>query len=209
MSCSLGRRQNVEILHYWWKTGAQDSNVLQNSSRITITSNLQSSSLLISSVTARDSGLYVCEIVVDKTSLLYTYTGNGSHLLVTVTPVISLWIEEEKALLICEAQRFYPQNLTILWSFSLMETQSWDNVTENEDRTYTKRSTVKITSRMWGQSVTCCLEHRSLTAPLSKSLNLYGSVTSLYHQLFPVRVLMTLILILSPLICQLYIHFAK
>ncbi|XP_063289556.1 uncharacterized protein LOC134573703 [Pelobates fuscus] len=174
MSCSVEGRQNVNILHYYWKkTGAQNSTKLQDSSIVTITSNLQSSSLLIPSVTARDSGLYVCDTMIDNTSLLYTYTGNGSHLLVTVTPVISLWIEEAKELLICEAQRFYPQNLTISWSFSLMETQTWDNFTENEDSTYTKRSTVKITEGLWGQSVICSLGHRSLTAKLSKSLSLY------------------------------------
>ncbi|KAM4700697.1 tyrosine-protein phosphatase non-receptor type substrate 1-like [Discoglossus pictus] len=156
------------LLFYWSSNGS----IMSNSSRITV-----SSSLLITSVTPVDSGQYVCSV----RSFHRTQTednGNGTELLVTVTPTLSVRmeaVEPGRWLLVCEAKRFYPQELNISWSFSLRGLQIQENLTEDEDGTYSKTSSVEITEELMdlgGSGVTCYLQHITLTEPLSKTWDL-------------------------------------
>uniref|UniRef100_A0A8C5P6H9 Ig-like domain-containing protein n=1 Tax=Leptobrachium leishanense TaxID=445787 RepID=A0A8C5P6H9_9ANUR len=200
MSCSIEETQGVRILHYYWfMNGIQVISADQDRSRASITSGLQSSSLLISSLTLGDTGLYVCQIQAINKSIPRTYTGNGTRLLVTVSPGIILRMEEEENLLLCEAQRFHPQELKISWRFPLMEAETQDTLTENEDGTYTQRSTMNITEEMRGLRVTCVLEHISLTAPLHETITVTGSSS------FDYRYLCFLLLLLLPLLCVAFI----
>ncbi|XP_053313884.1 uncharacterized protein LOC128475414 [Spea bombifrons] len=177
MFCTLGGPQrNWDSVYFYWKV---NSTGIHNSSRVTITSGPRSlsSSLRISPVTARDSGLYECEIWTLQNHFQESRTGNGTRLLVGVTPVIpviTLTMDKEKQLLICEAQRFYPPELNIFWSFSNLENQTQDTLVENADGTYTKRSTVGIADIMREREVTCSLQHISLTAPLNDTLYVSG-----------------------------------
>ncbi|XP_053311015.1 signal-regulatory protein gamma-like [Spea bombifrons] len=176
MFCTLGEPQsNWDSVYFSWRV---NSTAIHPSSRVTITSGPRSlsSSLRISPVTARDSGLYECEIWGMNNYIVgEPYTGNGTRLLVAAYPVITLMMDKEKQLLICEAQRFYPPELNISWSFSNMENQTQDTLVENADGTYTKRSTVGIADIMREREVTCSLQHISLTAPLNDTLYVSGA----------------------------------
>ncbi|XP_075054369.1 uncharacterized protein LOC142140557 [Mixophyes fleayi] len=196
MSCNIKGSENVQIEYYYWHvTRSQQSTLLENNSRVGLTSN----SLVISSVTPRDTGLYVCQLLNYKLDVFY---GPGTNLLITATPVMSLRVDTEKNLLICEAERFYPHELEISWNNSTDGYQVLQTLTENEDGTYTKRSILKVTEELLGQKMTCHLWHitRNVT------LHHYDPRLILYQQLFPVRILLVVILILSFVSCRVYLR---
>ncbi|XP_053311021.1 tyrosine-protein phosphatase non-receptor type substrate 1-like [Spea bombifrons] len=104
-------------------------------------------------------------------------------------------MDKEKQLLICEAQRFYPPELNISWSFSNMENQTQDTLVENVDGTYTKRSTVGIADIMREREVTCSLQHISLTAPLNDTLYVSDPSPVRYHYLFLLLLILTVLFV--------------
>ncbi|KAM4700706.1 tyrosine-protein phosphatase non-receptor type substrate 1-like [Discoglossus pictus] len=174
-----------------------------------------SSLLVLSMVTPRDSGLYVCSVRVTDPKA-EVFSGNGTWILVTVSPTLNVRMEmmEESQFLVCEAKKFYPQELNVSWNFSLMDLQIQENLTENEDGTYTKTSSVEITEELRNKAhdgVTCYLQHITLTEPISGVLypptrNMSGVRISLYLYLFPVRILLFIIPIVYLLIFRIFFH---
>ncbi|XP_075054368.1 uncharacterized protein LOC142140556 isoform X2 [Mixophyes fleayi] len=82
MSCKTEGAENIKILHYYWSMNTSVSSTsLVNSSRVTITPG----SLVISSVTTNDTGLYICSV---RVSNLNFYIGNETRLLVTEPPTV-------------------------------------------------------------------------------------------------------------------------
>ncbi|OCT93550.1 hypothetical protein XELAEV_18011228mg [Xenopus laevis] len=158
MSCTVqGAPSDWTLFNIYWKLKGTNPNgsalnntdvTLQNNSRIFI-SGLKghSSSLIISSVRPKDSGTYV------------------------LTPVLHLRAETEGQLLVCEAQRFYPPELNISWSFSAEENPAQETLNENPDGTYTKTSTINVTEELWDTHVICQVQH--VTLPRLLPLHLY------------------------------------
>ncbi|XP_041437089.1 signal-regulatory protein gamma-like [Xenopus laevis] len=184
MSCTVqGAPSDWTLFNIYWKLKGTNPNgsalnntdvTLQNNSRIFI-SGLKghSSSLIISSVRPKDSGTYVCEALILNKSKQMNYTGTGTLLIINnVTPVLHLRAETEGQLLVCEAQRFYPPELNISWSFSAEENPAQETLNENPDGTYNKTSTINVTEELWDTHVICQVQHVTLPMPLPLRLYL-------------------------------------
>ncbi|XP_053311018.1 patr class I histocompatibility antigen, C alpha chain-like [Spea bombifrons] len=216
MTCTMEGGDTSWIWIYRWTLNG--SSVINTRTRVMIPFAFEPSSLHIWAVTPSDSGLYVCSVrVFYPQSRLYS--GNGTWLQVTAAPTMALRMEilEKHHLLICEAESFYPQGLNISWSLSGTGIQIREKLTENEDGTYTKRSSLEVAEEVWSRAhrgVTCRIQHVTLPEPFTSVLrpppnrNTPAPGASLYRQLFPVRVLLALTLMLSPCICSLYIRCA-
>ncbi|XP_073474205.1 uncharacterized protein [Aquarana catesbeiana] len=187
ISCNISSTKEFQIVHHYWHMNGP-KNALVNTSRITVTP----LSLTISSVTPRDSGLYVCSFL---DIMLDSYQGNGTHLLVTVTPAMTLREDTENHLLICQAERFYPPDLNISWRVQPEGNQTLEDLMENEDGTFTKTSRLTITEEMQGESVSCHLYHTMFNTTLHRHVSLTDPRIRLYQQLLPCRVLLVFILI--------------
>ncbi|OCT93548.1 hypothetical protein XELAEV_18011226mg [Xenopus laevis] len=98
--------------------------------------------------------------------------------------------ETEGQLLVCEAQRFYPPELNISWSFSAEENPAQETLNENPDGTYNKTSTINVTEELWDTHVICQVQHVTLPMPLP--LRLYLTWTKWYQNLY---VLLSLLLL--------------
>ncbi|XP_077153953.1 uncharacterized protein LOC143816888 [Ranitomeya variabilis] len=76
MSCEIREDEDQQIIYYYWYlNNTHHDRILVNGTRVTI----MSSTLIISPVTADDSGLYICTV---RDSNVQSYRGNGTHLLV-------------------------------------------------------------------------------------------------------------------------------
>ncbi|XP_077340623.1 butyrophilin subfamily 1 member A1-like [Lithobates pipiens] len=195
MFCNISGDEKLEILHSYWKRRRSQEVTLEKTPRITITPH----SLVIFPVTPRDNGLYICSY---RDSSLDSYKGNGTHLMITATPVVTLTEDTENHLLICQAERFYSPDLNISWSVPLGEERTHENLTENEDGTFTKVSILNLTKETEGENVACHLVHSTLHTVLYR----YDPLSILYVKLFPVRVALVLIVILSLVSFQIYHH---
>ncbi|XP_073526983.1 uncharacterized protein [Phyllobates terribilis] len=76
MSCEMRGAENLQNLHYYWNlNNTNPDHILKNTTRVTI----MSSTLIISPVTADDTGTYICTV---RDSNVQVYLGNGTHLLI-------------------------------------------------------------------------------------------------------------------------------
>ncbi|XP_068122525.1 uncharacterized protein [Hyperolius riggenbachi] len=201
MSCAIRTPGWTQITHNYWKVNGSKSLVV-NASRISITPR----SLFISSVTPRDNGDYVCAFL---DSTLESHYGSGTRLLVTAPPMITLKEDPGNHLLVCQAKSFFPPELDIYWRTNLTGLQIWENLMENEDGTFTKMSMLTIAEHPRGQNVTCHLRHALCNTTLFLYLSGTDVKASLYHQLFPVRVLLlpVLITVLASLMVWNHLHY--
>ncbi|XP_073474206.1 tyrosine-protein phosphatase non-receptor type substrate 1-like [Aquarana catesbeiana] len=212
MSCDVRNVTAGEIEHQYWHRYINGlRSPLENPSRVTITQN----SLIISSVTPKDTGLYICSV---RDKYLHPYSGNETYMSVTASPVVTLVEDTQHDLLICRAERFYPQDLDIYWSISLSTDQVKEELTENQDGTFTKMSKLTLTKTMQGQMVACNVNHTTLsTTPYRNGERTIKAIVVshtdprilLYQQLFPVRVLLLIILLLSPVFFHVYHHLQE
>lgn len=77
MSCDVRNVTAGEIEHQYWHRYINGlRSPLENPSRVTITQN----SLIISSVTPKDTGLYICSV---RDKYLHPYSGNETYMSVT------------------------------------------------------------------------------------------------------------------------------
>ncbi|XP_069801274.1 neural cell adhesion molecule 1-like isoform X2 [Dendropsophus ebraccatus] len=165
MSCEIiFEDKNQEIsLHHWYLNNTQPGRILENSPRVTITSSTSpgvtsstsprvtiTSSIIISSATTADSGIYICSA---QDSNLQVYKGAGTRLvvhelnLVTVfqIPPILFALEGESAVMSCRV-REDAESLQILdyrWYRSNMHR---DHILRNSTRVTITSDSLTISS---------------------------------------------------------------
>ncbi|XP_075053597.1 uncharacterized protein LOC142139677 isoform X2 [Mixophyes fleayi] len=199
----------------WSLHGSPKEVVLKNNPRFKVINHPDrvSSSLIISSVTPMDSGLYLCS---------GTMLNGSDQIKHPAEPVVSIRLgvmELGRQLLTCKVSGFYPPMINISYSVSMKTLMSEDIINKNMDGTYTKTCTIEITrdeldSAIMDDGVTCNIEHSSLSHPISFSLSPQnkrpGAETCasdmLYLQILPVRVLLVTLLVFSLIIFKVILH---
>ncbi|XP_073526984.1 uncharacterized protein [Phyllobates terribilis] len=98
MSCEMRGSENRQNLHYYWNlNNTNPDHILKNTTRVTI----MSSTLIISPVTADDTGTYIC--TAWDYNNLHIYQETGTRLLVQEASAVSI-IQDPPVLSIPEGQ---------------------------------------------------------------------------------------------------------
>ncbi|XP_026073719.1 immunoglobulin kappa light chain-like [Carassius auratus] len=154
------------------------------SSRFTYTDNGVNEYLNIARVEAEDEAVYYCGCIICQS---HSSFGGGTELriarpssppsLLLLAPAAPLLSEGDVSVL-CVAQGFYPDGVTVSWS------EDSSGVTGDEvqtapyqrqaDGTFSQTSVLKLSKQRWssGRTYTCSLSHPALSTPLSQSTSL-------------------------------------
>ncbi|XP_029433897.1 tyrosine-protein phosphatase non-receptor type substrate 1-like [Rhinatrema bivittatum] len=212
MNCILKGQGDSHTWSFYWKHSSSISPLqkseLQNTSRISIhqSLNLLSSMLTISAVTPQDTGSYHCSVRVVLPTPQKECTGSGTFLTVQAAPKIRLWVDSGNGtsaslLLVCQALRFYPEDLNISWlpSFDLVAPPSEERSENPEDGTFSRTSFLRISGKVWEElkaGVTCQVNHNSIQDPLTDTIYPPGTSEGSYIYALCVPVVLLPFLIL-------------
>ncbi|KAF7710839.1 hypothetical protein HF521_009711 [Silurus meridionalis] len=141
--------------------------------------------LNIEGVRAEDEAVYYCAclncgeayVFAQGTKLVISARGSSPPSLLLLAPSGSLLSESDVSVM-CVAQGFYPEGVTMSWS------EDSSSVTGDEvqtgpyqrqaDGTFSQTSVLKLSKQRWssGRTYTCRLSHSALSTPLSQSTSL-------------------------------------
>ncbi|XP_059413167.1 immunoglobulin kappa light chain-like [Carassius carassius] len=185
------------ISWYQQKAGAPPKFLLADSyrasglsSRFTYTDNGVDEYLNIARVEAEDEAVYYCGCIICQnhhSAACHGSIGGGTELriarpssppsLLLLAPAAPL-LSEGDVSVVCVAQGFYPDGVTVSWS------EDSSGVTGDEvqtapyqrqaDGTFSQTSVLKLSKQRWssGRTYTCSLSHPALSTPLSQSTSL-------------------------------------
>ncbi|XP_026073731.1 immunoglobulin lambda-1 light chain-like [Carassius auratus] len=179
------------ISWYQQKTGAAPQFLLRNDirasdlpARFTYTDSGNQDYLTIDGVRAEDEAVYYCACI-DSTGgtvlhvvpVVISARPSSPPSLLLLAPAAPLLSEGDVSVL-CVAQGFYPDGVTVSWS------EDSSGVTGDEvqtapyqrqaDGTFSQTSVLKLSKQRWssGRTYTCSLSHPALSTPLSQSTSL-------------------------------------
>ncbi|KAI5108441.1 immunoglobulin lambda-1 light chain-like isoform X2 [Silurus meridionalis] len=152
------------------------------SSRFTYTDNGLDEYLNIARVEAEDEAVYYCGCIIcdnHHSAAVQRDTPRGSSppSLLLLAPSGSLLSESDVSVM-CVAQGFYPEGVTMSWSED-SSSVTGDKVQtgpyqRQADGTFSQTSVLKLSKQRWssGRTYTCRLSHSALSTPLSQSTSL-------------------------------------
>ncbi|XP_046720246.1 immunoglobulin kappa light chain-like [Silurus meridionalis] len=160
------------------------------SSRFTYTDNGLDEYLNIARVEAEDEAVYYCGCIIcdnHHSAAWHGSIGGGTELkiargssppsLLLLAPSGSLLSESDVSVM-CVAQGFYPEGVTMSWSED-SSSVTGDKVQtgpyqRQADGTFSQTSVLKLSKQRWssGRTYTCRLSHSALSTPLSQSTSL-------------------------------------
>uniref|UniRef100_A0A8C9UZ94 Ig-like domain-containing protein n=1 Tax=Scleropages formosus TaxID=113540 RepID=A0A8C9UZ94_SCLFO len=187
MSCTVSSG-SWTISWYQQKPGGAPQFLLADStrasglpSRFTYSKSGNNKYLHINGVTAEDTAVYYCGCAG------YTTFGGGTKLTIlnrspsppklTLLPPSQTELSEGKATLVCLAQGFSPDSITVSWteggrprSGSEVQTSAPE---QHPDGTFSSSSLLTVTAAQWrsGVAYSCQLSHLALSAPLTQSVS--------------------------------------
>ncbi|KAI5611689.1 immunoglobulin lambda-1 light chain-like isoform X2 [Silurus asotus] len=152
------------------------------SSRFTYTDNGLDEYLNIARVEAEDEAVYYCGCIIcdsHHSAAVQRATPRASSppSLLLLAPSGSLLSESDVSVM-CVAQGFYPEGVTMSWSED-SSSVTGDKVQtgpyqRQADGTFSQTSVLKLSKQRWssGRTYTCRLSHSALSTPLSQSTSL-------------------------------------
>ncbi|XP_026073706.1 immunoglobulin kappa light chain-like [Carassius auratus] len=187
----LCRRDSGSWVISWYqqKAGGPPKFVLADStrasglsSRFTYTDSGVDEYLNIARVEAEDEAVYYCGCINCPSSF-----GGGTELriarpssppsLLLLAPAAPL-LSEGDVSVVCVAQGFYPDGVTVSWSEDSSGVTGDEVQTapyqRQDDGTFSQTSVLKLSKQRWssGRTYTCSLSHPALSTPLSQSTSL-------------------------------------
>uniref|UniRef100_A0A671PDK0 Ig-like domain-containing protein n=1 Tax=Sinocyclocheilus anshuiensis TaxID=1608454 RepID=A0A671PDK0_9TELE len=128
---------------------------------------------------AEDEAVYYCACIGCAGATVLETSANPLNLLFNPTLIlIDFILNRHKPYVVCVAQGFYPDGVTMSWS------EDSSGVTGDEvqtapyqrqaDGTFSQTSVLKLSKQRWssGRTYTCRLSHPALATPLSQSTSL-------------------------------------
>ncbi|KAG9347353.1 hypothetical protein JZ751_004920 [Albula glossodonta] len=142
-------------------------------SRFTYSKSGRTTYLHINGVTADDEAVYYCACAGCSAD----HSHSPSSPTLTLLPPSPTELSMGKATVVCLAQGFYPDSVTVSWekdgrTVSDSEVQT-SEAQRRSDGTYSTSSMLTLTSAQWssGRPVSCELRHTALSAPLKRALS--------------------------------------